>query len=54
MTETKIVVTTPQKAILTFYTDSFELKEGMIFFIDKKTKTKVGFPTAWCETKEVF
>lgn len=52
MTKTKIVVTTPQKQILTYIVDSYELNEGMIFFTDKSGSRK-GFSTAWCELTEV-
>lgn len=52
--KTKIVITTPQKAILTFYTEQpLDFKEGMLLFTDASTNTKRGFPTGWCEITEV-
>jgi len=54
MTRTKIVVLTPQGKVITFHTQqSLDVREGMIFFLDERTKLRKGFPTGWCETEEV-
>jgi len=54
MTKTKIVIRTPEGAILTFFTNyELEFKEGMIFFTDVKSNTYQGYPTSWCQVSEV-
>lgn len=52
MKKTQICVNTPQKKVLTYIVEDYELKEGFVF-LETEEGIKKGFPAGWCEITEV-